>query len=115
MEAGPWAPHAALNSARLRADFRPLAEAGERWRGVRFDQQVLHMPDGGQLNPEAALPAFQRLAVRNGAAVRHHVKVLDLKILDGGVRLTVDDGADWPGFNHFPGPGFAARTTAALT
>ena len=38
------------------------AEAAERWRGIRFDQQVLYMPDGGQLNPEAALPAFQRLA-----------------------------------------------------
>jgi sarcosine oxidase len=145
--------HAALNSAGLRADFLPLAEAAERWRGIRFDQQVLHMPDGGQLNPDAALPAFQRVAVRNGAAVRHHVKVLDLRILDDGVRLTVDDGgrtevltarhavvtaggwtskllagaagmprltvtqeqpahfgiadggADWPGFNHFPGPG----------
>ena len=84
--------HAALNSAGLRADFVPLAEAGERWRGIRFDQQVLHMPDGGQINPEAALPAFQRLAARNGAAIRHGAKVVGLDILDDGVRLTVDDG-----------------------
>jgi sarcosine oxidase len=111
------------------------------------------MPDGGQLNPEAALPAFQRLAARNGAAIRHGVKVVGLEILDDGVRLTVDgggrtevltarqavvtaggwtskllagsvatprltvtqeqpahfaitdDGATWPGFNHFPGEG----------
>lgn len=84
--------HAALNGAGLRADFLPTAEAAERWRGIRFDEQVLYMPDGGQLNPEAALPALQRLAVRHGAAVRHHVKVADLKILDDGVRLTVDDG-----------------------
>jgi sarcosine oxidase len=145
--------HAALNSAGLRADFVPLAEAGERWSGIRFDRQVLHMPDGGQLNPEAALPAFQRLAARNGAAIRHGVKVVGLEILDDGVRLTVDDGgrtevltarqavvtaggwtskllagsvatprltvtqeqpahfaisddgATWPGFNHFPGEG----------
>ena len=145
--------HAALNRAGLRAEFLPTAEAGERWRGIRFDQQVLYMPDGGQLNPELALPALQRLAVRHGAEVRHHVKVVDLQVLDDGVRVTVDDGgatevltarqavvtaggwtskllgdmagtprltvtqeqpahfgiadpgADWPGFNHFPGTG----------
>ncbi|MBT2553115.1 FAD-dependent oxidoreductase [Arthrobacter sp. ISL-5] len=145
--------HDALTKAGLRADFLPVPEAGERWRGIRFDQQVLYMPDGGQLNPEAALPALQRLAAANGAAIRHHAKVVELKILDDGVRLTVDDGgrtevltarqavvtaggwtskllagavatprltvtqeqpahfgisddgAEWPGFNHFPGPG----------
>lgn len=145
--------HAALNRAGLRAEFLPTAEVGERWRGIRFDQQVLYMPDGGQLNPELALPALQRLAVRHGAEVRHHVKVVDLQVLDDGVRVTVDDGgatevltarqavvtaggwtskllgdmagtprltvtqeqpahfgiadpgADWPGFNHFPGTG----------
>ncbi|MFJ5699364.1 FAD-dependent oxidoreductase [Arthrobacter sp. NPDC093139] len=147
------AMHAALNHAGLRAEFLPTAEAGERWRGIRFDQQVLFMPDGGQLNPELALPALQRLAVLHGAEVRHHVKVVDLQVLDDGVRVTVDDGgatevltarqavvtaggwtskllgsmpgtprltvtqeqpahfgiaddgAAWPGFNHFPGTG----------
>ena len=144
--------HAALNRAGLRAEFLPTAEAGERWRGIRFDQQVLYMPDGGQLNPELALPALQRLAVRHGAEVRHQVMVVDLQGLDDGVRVTVDGGAtevltarqavvtaggwtskllgdmagtprltvtqeqpahfgiadpgaDWPGFNHFPGTG----------
>jgi sarcosine oxidase len=86
------AMHAALNQAGLKAEFLPTAEAGERWRGIRFDTQVLHMPDGGQLNPELALPAFQRLAAGNGAEVRHHVKVVELQILDDGVRLTLDDG-----------------------
>lgn len=145
----------ALLGAGLRAEFLDAAEAAERWRGIRFDQQVLHMPEGGQLNPDAALPAFQRLAAGRGAEVRHHVKVVELKILDDGVRLTVeedgraevlsarqavvtaggwtskllsgvaglprltvtqeqpahfaitDDGASWPGFNHFPGQGGA--------
>ena len=86
------AMHDALNHAGLRTEFLPLEEAGERWRGIRFDQQVLYMPDGGQLNPEAALPALQRLAAANGAAIRHHAKVLELKITDDGVRLAVDDG-----------------------
>jgi sarcosine oxidase len=86
------AVRSALLGAGLRAEFLAAEEAAERWRGICFDQQVLHMPDGGQLNPDAALPALQRLAVSNGAAVRHHVQVVGLKILDDGVRLTVDDG-----------------------
>lgn len=84
----------ALHRAGLRAEFLSAAEAGERWRGIRFDQQVLHMPDGGQLNPDAALPALQRLAVGRGADIRHRVRVLDLAVEDDGVRLTIDaDGS----------------------
>ncbi|MDP9984210.1 sarcosine oxidase [Pseudarthrobacter oxydans] len=82
----------ALRGAGLRAEFLRAAEAAERWRGIRFDQQVLHMPDGGQLNPDAALPVLQRLAAGRGADIRHRVKVLDLAVEDDGVRLTVDAG-----------------------
>ncbi len=83
----------ALNQAGIRAEFLSPAAAGERWRGIRFDQQVLHMPDGGQLNPEAALPAFQRLAGARGAEMRHHTKVVELKVMDDGVRLTFESAA----------------------
>ncbi|WP_427175197.1 FAD-dependent oxidoreductase [Arthrobacter sp. 92] len=86
------AVQSALRGAGMRADFLAPAEAAERWRGIRFDQQVLHMPDGGQLNPDAALPALQRLATGHGAEVRHHVRVAALKITDEGVKLTVEDG-----------------------
>ena len=82
----------ALHGVGLRAEFVGAAEAAERWRGIRFDQEVLHMPDGGQLNPDAALPVLQRLAAVRGAEIRHGVKVLGLAVGDDGVRLTVDDG-----------------------
>ena len=82
----------ALLAAGLRAEFLSVEEAAERWQGIRFDQRVLHMADGGQLNPDAALPAMQRLAAGLGAEIRHHVKVLELKILDDGVRLTIESG-----------------------
>lgn len=144
-----------LTQAGLRAELLRPDEAGERWRGIRFDQQVLHMPDGGQLNPEAALPAFQRLAAARGAEIRHHTKVADFQVRDDDVRLVLDsasgtetvtaaqvvvtaggwtekligaaggfripkltvtqeqplhfrvadEGAVWPGFNHYPGAG----------
>lgn len=82
----------ALRAAGLGAEFLSVAEAAERWRGIRFDRQVLHMPDGGQLNPDAALPVLQRLAAGRGADIRHRVKVVDLALTDDGVRLTVDAG-----------------------
>ena len=84
---------AALRAAGISAGSLHPAEAGERWRGIRFDQQVLHMPDGGQLNPEAALPAFQRLASARGAEIRHHTKVVGFEVFDDGVRLTLDSAA----------------------
>lgn len=81
---------AALTHAGLRAEFLSPDQAKERWHGIRFDQQVLHMPDGGQLNPDAALPAFQQLAAAQGADIRHHTKVVELEILDDKVRLTLE-------------------------
>src|SRR3712207_2707596 len=84
---------AALAQAGLRAELLHPDEAGERWRGIRFDQQVLHMPDGGQLNPEAALPAFQRLAAARGADVRHHTRVVDFQVKEDGVRLVLESAA----------------------
>ncbi|WP_255768722.1 FAD-dependent oxidoreductase [Pseudarthrobacter sulfonivorans] len=115
---------AALTEAGIRAEPLRPEEAAERWQGIRFDQQVLHMPDGGQLNPEAALPAFQRLAAARGAEIRHHTKVLDLEIMDDGVRLTLETadggiseggtrGAAMPGVADMVPP--AAGTTEVVT
>ena len=84
---------AALGQAGIRAEFLHPAEAAERWRGIRFDQQVLHLPDGGQLNPDAALPAFQRLAAARGADLRHHTKVVHLQVMDDAVRLVLESSA----------------------
>ena len=83
----------ALTAAGIEAEFLDPAEAAGRWRGIRFDRQVLHMPGGGQLNPEAALPAFQRLAVARGAEMRHHTKVVDFEVFDDAVRLTLEGAA----------------------
>jgi sarcosine oxidase len=84
---------AALEQAGIRAEFLHPAEAAERWRGIRFDQQVLHLPDGGQLNPDAALPAMQRLAMVRGAEMRHHTKVVDFHVMDDGVQLVLESAA----------------------
>ncbi len=86
--------HAALRAAGLEAAFLPLAEAQERWRGIRFDSQVLHLPQGGQLNADATLPALQRIAAQNGADVRHNSRVLSIRVLgDDHVTLEVQTAA----------------------
>ena len=40
-------------------------QQGRTRLGIRFDQQALHMPDGGQLNPDAALPFMACGAIIN--------------------------------------------------
>lgn len=82
---------AALTAAGIRAEEVSAAEASERWNGIRFTTPVLHMPDGGQLNPDLALPSFQRVAVEHGANVRHGVRVVEMKVLgDNQVRLVLE-------------------------
>ena len=102
----------ALLAAGLRAEFLSAEEAAERWRGIRFETRVLHMADGGQLNPDAALPALQRLAAGLGAEIRHHVKVLELKVLDDGVRLTAGVRRPHRGAHRQAGRGHRRRLDA---
>ena len=83
--------HDALHAYGFDAAFLSPQEASERWAGIRFDTRVLHMPQGGQLNADAALPAFQGVAAEAGAEVRHGVRVAALRIVgDHEVHLTVE-------------------------
>ena len=85
---------AALSAAGIRAEELSAAQATERWNGIRFAGPALHMPDGGQLNPDVALPSFQRVATAHGARIRHGVQVVELKILgDNQVRLVMESAA----------------------
>lgn len=84
----------ALAGTTIRTEELSAQEAGERWRGIRFKGQVLHLPDGGQLNPDVALPAFQTVAAAAGAHIRHGVKVTSLRILgDEEAELTLETGS----------------------
>lgn len=81
----------ALTAVGIRAEEISTAEASERWNGIRFTTPALHMPDGGQLNPDLALPSFQRVATENGATVRHGVRVVEMKVLgENQVRLLLE-------------------------
>lgn len=89
--------HEALRAAGFESAFLPLEEAHERWGGIRFDSQVLHLPQGGQLNADATLPALQRLASERGAVVRHGSRVLSIRVLgdeDVAVEVETADGVE---------------------
>ncbi|TFB94597.1 FAD-dependent oxidoreductase [Cryobacterium sp. HLT2-28] len=83
----------ALAGAGLRAGFLSVEAAAERWPGIRFDGRVLHTPDAGRLNADAAVRALQAAAAAAGASIRHETRVLRLEVLgDDRVRVTTEAG-----------------------
>jgi len=84
---------AALAGAGLGAGFLSAEAAAERWPGIRFDGRVLHTPDAGRLNADAAVRALQAAAAAAGASIRHETRVLRLEVLgDDRVRVTTEAG-----------------------
>ena len=80
----------AVRAAGLEAEFLGLDDAAERWAGIRFDTQVLHFPQGGQVNADRTVETLQRLAAAHGAEVRHGAHVLSIEVRgDDEVRITV--------------------------
>jgi sarcosine oxidase len=63
------------------ASFLTTEEAGERWPGIRFDTRVLFTPQAGRLNADAAVSALQRAATARGAVVRHHSRVVAIRVV----------------------------------
>ncbi|WP_291049428.1 FAD-dependent oxidoreductase [Herbiconiux sp.] len=81
------------------AELLPAEEAGRRWPGIRFDGQVLHTPQAGRLDADAAVAAFQSAAAALGASVNHHARVVDIRILDDDrarIELQRTDAAGEP-------------------
>jgi monomeric sarcosine oxidase len=53
----------------------PAREAEARFPGMRFEGDVVHHPQAGTVDSEAAVGVFVGLAARNGADVRHSAPV----------------------------------------
>lgn len=65
-------------------------EAAERWRGMRFETQVLYQPGSGRLYADRTVGALQRVA---DAEFREHSPVKALKLRGDVVELDVPGGA----------------------
>lgn len=79
-------------AANLREAGRPFelldpADAAERWPGFRFDDAVLHSPDGGRCWAERTVDASWRAARGHGAHVRFECPVERIDV--SGDRATV--------------------------
>lgn len=83
---------ALLREHGVAAELLDPAEAARRWPGIRFEGPVVFDPEGGVLDPEAAMAALVRLAVDAGAHVAYDTPVRALRPDSDGVTLTTDTG-----------------------
>ena len=85
---------AAMTSARVPHEWLPVAEAEQRWPGMRFSGPVLHEPaTAGRVDADAAVTALQQAAAGRGAVVRHHRRVTAVEEDGDGVLVRSAAGA----------------------
>ncbi|HXS62580.1 MAG TPA: FAD-dependent oxidoreductase [Streptosporangiaceae bacterium] len=82
---------ALLQEHGVAAELLDPADAARRWPGVRFARPVMHDPEGGVIDPEAAMAAMVRLAVAAGASVTYETPVRDLEPDEDGIRFSAAD------------------------
>ena len=75
----------ALAAAGIPAEFLSVAEAGERWPGIRFDTRVLFNELAGRVNADAAVRALHASAAALGADVRHRTRATRIEVVDDGL------------------------------
>lgn len=87
------AVHAALTDARIPAEFLPVAEAGRRWPGIRFDTRVLVNEQAGRVDADATVAALHATAAAAGADVRHRTRATRIEVV-GEERVRVASVTD---------------------
>jgi sarcosine oxidase len=85
---------ALLQEHGVAAELLDRADAARRWPGIRFTGPVMRDPEGGVIDPEAAMAAMVRLAVAAGAKVTYGTPISDLRPGDDGVRFRAG-GETW--------------------
>jgi monomeric sarcosine oxidase len=78
---------ALLQEHGVAAQLLDPTDAARRWPGVRFAGPVVYDPEGGVIDPEAAMAAIVRLADAAGASVTYETPVRDLEPEEDGVRF----------------------------
>ncbi|WP_022881136.1 FAD-dependent oxidoreductase [Gryllotalpicola ginsengisoli] len=81
----------ATRAAGIPGEILPAAEAARRWPGMRFETDVLHQPEAGRLDADAAVAALQSAAVARGAVVRHDTPVLAIEPRGEGAAVVTED------------------------
>jgi sarcosine oxidase len=73
-----------LPTERLTAD-----DAANRWRGLRFETDVVFTPSGGRLRADVAIEALLATAERAGAQLRFGAPVTEIEVTDASVTVMV--------------------------
>jgi monomeric sarcosine oxidase len=81
---------ALLREHGVAAELLDPTEAARRWPGVRFTGPVVFDPEGGVLDPEAAMAAMVGLAAKAGAHIAYDTPVRALEPDSTGVRIRTD-------------------------
>lgn len=74
------AMHQVLGQAGFDSELLPIAAAQERFAGMKFETEVLHIPAGGQINADLAVASLQQLATAAGARIEHGRQVTSLEV-----------------------------------
>jgi monomeric sarcosine oxidase len=74
------------------AELLSKEEAGRRYPGMRFDGPAAYDPEGGTIDPEAAVAAMVRLAAGKGAHIAYDTPVRSLEPHGDGAAIHTDDG-----------------------
>lgn len=80
---------AALEACGAPHEVIPAAEARERFRGMRFDGDVIFHPDGGRCRSDEAVRALQDRAAAHGADVRFGTGKAALRTTPTGIEVDV--------------------------
>jgi sarcosine oxidase len=88
------AMHTALSRAGFDSELLGISEAEDRFAGMKFETEVLHVPAGGQINADLTVTSLQQLASSSGAAIKHGQRVTSISVLsEDCVEVSFHNGA----------------------
>jgi len=85
---------ALLREHGVAAELLDRPEAARRWPGIRFAGPAMRDPEGGVIDPEAAMAAMVRLAAAAGAEVAYETPVRDVRPDEDGASFQAG-GQTW--------------------
>ncbi|PPG01781.1 FAD-dependent oxidoreductase [Pseudoclavibacter sp. RFBI5] len=70
--------HGAISASGEPAELLSTQDAGERWPGIRFDTEVLHLPRAGRVRAADALTSMAELAAASGAELSWGMRAVNV-------------------------------------
>lgn len=82
--------HEALRAAGIASELLSAGAAQERWAGIRFETEVLYMPEAGRVRADAAVAALQKAAMHHGATVHYDTRVTAIEPAGDLVHISTE-------------------------